>query len=68
MTKWNKFWKDFENLFESMEGAMDDFSSSTNTQVMNGNGTSVVTKNGHVEIKGNIKSLKVNGKVIKLNE
>jgi len=36
------------------------------TSVQTSNGLTVINKNGNVEIKGNLKSLKVNGKEIDL--
>lgn len=66
MKKWNKFWKDFDSLFSNMEEAMDDFTE--NYQSSSSNGTTIKNNNGDVTITGKIKSLKVNGKVIKLDD
>lgn len=66
MKKWNKFWEKFDSLFDDMEEAIEDFS--TNYQSSSSNGATIQNNNGNVVIAGNIKLLKVNGKVIKLDD
>ena len=58
---WKKMWKGFDALMSSIPGVID--------EAMEGGitgGTTIVNKNGHVVLHGRFKSLRINGKLIKI--
>ena len=57
---WDKFNEDMDAAMKSLDEACGNISRSTS------NGQSIIQKNGHVEINGTVKSLKINGKLIDL--
>ena len=72
--KWDAFWKSFENTMDQLGPAIEESVESIQVgNIVHGNmsggdycGQSIIQKNGHVEIRGKIKSLKINGKTVDL--
>lgn len=63
MTLFEKLEKKFDKLAKKLES----FSKSTTFEsIENWGGVKVAQSNGHLEIEGEVKSLKVNGKKVKL--
>lgn len=57
--KWDKFWEDFNRLMDQLPGVINESGGIDGTTIVRSN-------NGHVELKGKFKSLKINGRTIRI--
>jgi len=58
---WKKFWSGFEKMMDALPGLIDE----AFEDGIPGS-TTMVNKNGHVALHGSFKSLRINGKLIRI--
>ena len=59
--KWDAFWKQFDRTMEMLPDAVSDAVSSGHAGVRQ-----VIVKDGHVVMNGNFKSIRINGREIRI--